>query len=155
MFQRNPNAILMSYSKLKANDAAALRRKLRDSKCSYRVVKNTIAKLAAKGTNMEAMSKHFRGSTAVAYHENDPIGLAKVFSEFGRTVKVFVFKAVMVEGREYAGDSLEAVASLPSKHQLVGQVAALLNQPLTSLARVLRAPLRDLASVLKEITKEA
>ena len=155
IFQKNENAIIFSFEKLKANDAAALRRKLRDAQCSYRVVKNTIARIAAKGTAMEQLLPSFKGISAIAYNESDPVGLAKIFKEFSKDNKAFTYKSILVEGKPYSGKELDNVAAMPTKPQLLSQLLFLLNHPITSLARVLQAPLRDLGLVLKEVKKEA
>lgn len=155
IFTRNANAVVFSFSKLKANDSAALRRKLRDSNCTYRVVKNTLARIAAKDTPMEQLVPNFQGSTAIAYCEADPITLAKIFKDFSKDNKAFTYKSILVDGKVYKGEDLDAVASMPSKPQLISQLMFLLNHPITSLARVLQAPLRDLCLVMKEVKKES
>lgn len=155
IFATNPNALLVSFKGLKVNDAAALRRKLRDARCGYRVVKNTIAKIAAEGTPMAGVLEKFDGTTAVAYNEADPIGLAKIFADFSRENKSLAYKVILLDGQPIPGDQLEAVATMPTKPELLAKLLFLLNYPLTSLARVLQAPLRDVGVVLKEIKKEA
>lgn len=155
IFTSNPHALLVSFSGLKVNDAAALRRKLRDSRCGYRVVKNTIAKIAAEGTPMAGVIDQFDGTTAVAYSEGDPITLAKIFSDFAKENKSLSFKAILLDGKAIPGDQLDAVAHMPSKPELLAKLLFLFNYPVTSLARVLQAPLRDLGIVLNQIKKEA
>lgn len=155
IFATHPNALLVSFKGLKVNDAAALRRKLRDARCGYRVVKNTIAKIAAEGTPMAGVLDQFDGTTAVAYNEADPIGLAKIFADFSKENKSLAFKVILLEGKPVPGDQLESVANMPTKPELLAKLLFLLNYPITSLARVLQAPLRDVGLVLKEIKKEA
>lgn len=153
IFLNNPNALVIGFAGLKVNDDAQLRRKLEAANCSYKVVKNTIARKAAEGTPMEAVADHFTGTTAVAYSPNDAVGLAKVFRDFSKDNKSFKFKAILVEGHMYPGDQLEKVASMPTKEEAISQLLFLLNHPVTSLARVLQASMRDLAVVLNEIKK--
>jgi large subunit ribosomal protein L10 len=155
IFATNPHALLVSFSGLKVNDAAVLRRKLRDAHCGFRVVKNTIAKIAAEGTAMAGVLDQFDGTTAVAYNESDPIALAKVFADFSKENKTLSFKVILLDGKPIPGDQLNAVATMPTKPELLAKLLFLFNYPVTSLARVLQAPLRDLGLVLKEIKKEA
>jgi large subunit ribosomal protein L10 len=155
VFQNNTNAVLVGFSGLTVNNDVLLRSKLRDSNCSYRVVKNTIAKIAAAGTPMEAVTDKFVGTTAIAYNESDPITLAKVFKEFAKDVNVFDFKAVLVEGKAYPGEQLDAIAAMPGREELIAKLLFLLTHPVTSLARVLNAPVRNLGIVLNEIKKES
>lgn len=155
IFLHNPNALLMSFKGLKVNDAATLRRKLRDADCSYRVVKNTIARIAAADTPMAAVADQFEGTTAVAYNATDPMKLAKIFLDFSKDNKSFNFKVMLVEGQPYPGEKLGVIASMPTKPELISKLLFLLNYPITSLARVLKAPMRDLGVVISEIKKES
>jgi len=155
IFQNNTNALVVGFSGLKVNDAAELRLKLREANCSYRVVKNTIAKIAAEGTPMASVVDQFVGITAIAFNESDPVLLAKTFREFFKTHKVFDIKAILVEGNSYPGDQLDAIAAMPTRDELIAKLMSLLNCHLMSLVRVLNAPLRDLGMVLNEIKKES
>jgi len=155
IFNSHPYALVLSFSGLKVNDVAALRRKLRDSKCAYRVVKNTVAKIAADGTPMASLLDHFEGTTAIAYHPSDPVVLAKIFHEFTRENKAIGFKGILLEGRPLPADQLEMVVNMPTKDQSLSKLLFLLNYPVTSLARVLQASLRDLCLVMKEARKES
>ncbi len=155
IFSSNPHGMLVGFSGLTVNDAGDLRRKLREANCSYRVVKNTIAKIAAEGTPYASVSECFDGTTAVAYSDSDPIGLAKVFKDFAKDHKVFTFKAFMLDGKVMTGDHVEAVAAMPTKEESLAKLLFLLKHPVTSLARVLVAPLRDLGIVLNETKKES
>ena len=154
IFRQNPNMLVISYLGFKVNDTATLRRRLRDARCGYRVVKNTLARRAAEGTPMAQVADMFEGTTALAYSPDDPVGLAKVLREFVRENKSLTFKAIIAEGKVFPGDSLEAVANMPTKEQLLAQLLFLLNHPVTSLARVLNATARDLAVVMKEVADQ-
>lgn len=155
VFMHNHNALVMSFSGLKVNDAAVLRRRLRDAKCSYRVVKNTIAKIASEGTPMANVANLFEGTTAIAYNVDDPVGLAKIMQEFSKENKSLSYKAILVEGQVYPPGQLDAVATMPSKPEIISKLMFLLNYPVTALARVLNAPLTNLGLVLKETKKES
>ena len=90
---KSGNAILFAFAGLKVPEVTELRRQVRATKSRYRVVKNTLALRAAKGTPLEALSGHFVGATAVAFNEDNPVGLAKVLTAFAKTNPNLVFKA--------------------------------------------------------------
>ena len=79
-FQGSETAILVDYKGLNVPQVTELRRQLRSAKASYKVVKNTLAKRALKGTTFESLTAHFEGATAIAYTESDPVGLAKTLT---------------------------------------------------------------------------
>src|ERR1700752_4218551 len=81
-FKGSDSAVLVDYKGMNVPQVTELRRQLRSAKASYRVVKNTIAKRALKGTSLQVLEKHFEGATAVAYTTTDPIALAKTLTTF-------------------------------------------------------------------------
>ena len=91
--------VLTNYRGLNVEQMTQLRRRLREEKISYNVVKNTMMKLAAKGTDLEKLNDYFEGPTAVAISYGDPIPLAKILTEFQKTLPALEIRAVLVEGR--------------------------------------------------------
>src|SRR5690349_24348538 len=83
-FQASDTAILVDYRGLNVPQVTELRRQLRGAKAAYKVVKNTLAKRALKGTSFEALERHFEGTTAVAYTATDPVALAKTLTTLDR-----------------------------------------------------------------------
>src|SRR5947209_17881870 len=81
-FKGADTAILLDYKGLNVPQVTDLRRQLRSAKASYKVVKNTLAKRAVKGTSLEALEKYFEGTTGVAYTATDPVALAKTLTTF-------------------------------------------------------------------------
>ena len=79
------SVVLTHYRGLNVEQINTLRRRLREEKISYHVVKNTVMKLAAKGTDLEKLNDYFKGPTAIAISHGDPISLAKILSEFVKT----------------------------------------------------------------------
>src|SRR5206468_11450067 len=84
-FKGSDSAIVVDYKGLNVPQVTELRKQLRGAKASYRVVKNTIAKRALKGTRFEVLEKFFEGTTAVAYTKTDPVALAKTLTTFVKT----------------------------------------------------------------------
>ena len=152
-FKSIQSAFLIDYRGVKVVEATELRRKIRGIDGSYFVVKNTLATLAAKQTELEKLEEHFQGPTAVAYHESDVVGLAKVLNEISKSNPNFKFKAALVEGTVVPTSEIQALASMPSREVLLSKLVFLLKAPLQNLASVLQAPLRDLGLVLKQIKK--
>src|SRR5437660_12362057 len=92
-FKGSDSAILVDYKGLNVPQVTDLRRQLRAAKAKYKVVKNTIAKRALKGTSLEPLEKFFEGTTAVAYTKSDPVALAKTLTAFVRTVPKLTIRA--------------------------------------------------------------
>ena len=98
-FRGSESAILIDYKGLNVPQVTELRRQLRSAKASYKVVKNTLAKRALKGTRFEPLSPFFEGTTAVAYTATDPVALAKTLTTFAKTAPTVSIKAAVVQGR--------------------------------------------------------
>jgi large subunit ribosomal protein L10 len=152
-FRSISSAFLIDYRGLKVVDATELRRKVREIKGSYVVVKNTIAIRAAKETKLEQLTPFFQGPTAVAYHPKDVVGLAKLLTDVAKTNPSVAFKAALVEGKLVSTSEIQSLANMPSKEVLLGKLLFLLKAPVQRLATVLKAPLNNLGLVIKQIQK--
>src|SRR3954463_11345120 len=93
------SAMLVDYKGMNVPQVTELRRQLRTAKASYKVVKNTLARRAIKGTALEALDAHFAGTTAVAYTANDPVILPKTITAFVKTAPPLTVRAAIVAGR--------------------------------------------------------
>lgn len=144
------NAYLLDYRGLTVSQVTELRRKVRETKSQYRVVKNRLAILATKETPLEGQDALFDGMTAVVWNEEDPIELAKVLDEFAKGAPIDV-KGGVVEGRAVDAAAFSEITKLPTRPDLIATFAGMLRSPLTKFVSVLNAPLRDLASVLKQV----
>ena len=98
-FKKTGNALVVSFQGLPVDKDWELRRALQAAQLNYRVVKNTIGRIAVEDTPLESLKEHFKGMTAVAYSDTDPVGLAKVLSKFAKENAKLTFKAGVVEGR--------------------------------------------------------
>lgn len=150
---KNANAaMLVSFKNMTVAKDQELRRQLREAGISYSVVKNTLARKAAAGTPLEPLADEFKGVTAVALSATDPVGLSKAISKFTKAnAEIFSFKVGLVEGKVVELKQVEAIASLPSREELVSKVLFLINAQAQRLATVINAVPRNLAVVVGQV----
>src|SRR5581483_2339936 len=144
------NLVVATYTKLTVSQDYELRKALRGAGAKYRVVKNTLAERAAKGTKVEDALKDLTGVTSIAYTTGDPVALAKALSKYAKDNPEFTFKAGVVEGRVISIKEIESLATMPSKEELYSKLLFLINAPAQRLVTAMNAVGRDLAVVINQ-----
>src|SRR3984957_18858435 len=144
------NLVVTTYTKMTVAQDYELRKALRGAGAKYQVVKNTLAEKAAKGTKVEGALKHLAGVTSIAYPTGDPVAMAKVLTKYAKDAPEFTFKVGVVEGRVVTIKEVEALATLPSKEELMSKLLFLINSPAQRLATVMSQVGRNLAVVVDQ-----
>jgi len=148
-FSKAESAVIAEFSKLNVETVTRLRKKFRDSKIDYKVLKNTLAKRAAKGTSLEVISDDFTGPVAVAISYDDVVAPAKILVEFIKDMEAIKVRSAVVQGKKVDAEGVKALAKLPGLPELRAQLLGMFTQPATRLARTIAAPGSQLARVLQ------
>lgn len=144
-------AFLADYRGLDVEKANELRNKLRAAGVEYRVIKNTLLRLASKDTGFECLDEYLSGPTAIAMVQDDPVAPAKALVEFAKQHNVFELKAGVLDGKLLAVEDIKALAELPSREQLIAKMLGSMSAPATNFVGVLAAVPRSFVQVLAAI----
>lgn len=149
-FGRSSHAILVDYRGLTVPAATEFRRKVRAAGSRYRVVKNSLALRAAKGTPLEKLSAKFDSMTGVAYTGQDPVLLAKTLVDFAKDHPSLLVKGGIVAGDQVIDpEGVKALSAMPSLPELRARLLGLFQAPAVQLVRLLNEPATSLARLLK------
>lgn len=154
--QNSTSAMVVSFTKLSVSKDQEFRNRIREAGAKYQVVKNTLARIAVKDTPYEQASEHFKGVTAIAWTDSDPVVLSKAVSKFMKdNADFYTFKTGVVDGKLVDIKQLQVIASLPSKEELISKLLYVLNAQAQRIVTVINAVPRDLAVVIKQIGDKA
>ncbi len=144
---------LLENTGLSVNEINQLRSEVRKTEATYKVVKNTVVKLAVSGTDKEGLTPYLVGPKALAFTNDDGIALAKVLKDFIEKHPALSFQRAFLEGQIVEADAAKKMAEMPSRDELVSRLLFLLQSPIRRLAVALASPSQQLASVLQQISE--
>jgi large subunit ribosomal protein L10 len=148
-FSRAQTVIVAEFKKLDVETVNKLRRKLREGGVEWKVLKNTLARRAAKGTSVETISDDFVGPVAAAISYTDVVGPAKILSEFVKDLETIKIRSAVVQGKKTDAKGVAALAKMPGLTELRAMILGTINQPAIKLARTIKEPGAALARVLQ------
>ncbi len=146
--------ILTDYKGLDVTSMTKLRRNLSESGIKYRVAKNTLLIRASSDTDAAILEEHFKGSTAIALSDDDVVAPAKILFDFAKENKKLEIKVGVMDGKFLDSSSIEKLAKLPPREELLSHVLRALNGVPTSFVRVLSGSLTNLLNVLNAIKEK-
>jgi len=153
-FEKAQNIFVTGFEKLTVQQDFELRKTVRDAGGNYKVVKNNLAAKASEGTAAEDLMSKLVGMTSVAYTSKDPVALAKALTAYAKTNPAFIFKAGMVQGRAIDVKSINDLASLPPREEILAKVLFLIQASAQRLVTSLSGVGRNLAVVVDQAAKE-
>jgi len=135
-WSESDSAIVAQYSGLNVAAMGDLRRRLHQTNVNLRIVKNTLARRAAKGTGFEAAEVFFTGPVAIAYG-SDPVGMAKAISDFAKENKALEIRGGVLDGKAIDAAGIKALANLPSREELLAKMLGSMQSPISGFVRTL------------------
>ena len=156
IFANAKGVVFTAYTGITVAQDTKLRRKFREAGVEYRVIKNTMAMIAAKETEKEGLLPTFEGATAMAFSKEDAVAPAKVLADFAKEEKLEALqvKAGLVEGAVIDAAGVKALADLPPREVLVAQVLAGMQSPIVGFVNVLQGTIRNLVYALEAVRKQ-
>lgn len=131
------SVVVVDYRGLTVAEDTQLRKELREAGISYKVYKNTMMNFAFKGTDFESLAPVLEGPSAIAISTEDATAPARILAKFAKTAPALEIKAGVIEGTFYDAAGMKAIASVPSREELLSKFLGSIQSPITNLARVL------------------
>jgi large subunit ribosomal protein L10 len=153
-FEKAQNIFVTGFEKLTVQQDFELRKTVRGAGGNYKVIKNNLAEKAAEGTPAEEIMRNLAGMTSLAYTAKDAVALAKALTGYAKTNPSFTFKAGMVEGRVIDVKSIQALATMPSREEILAKVLFLIQASAQRLVTAIGGVGRNLAVVIDQGVKE-
>ena len=148
--EASPHAVLVDFRGLSVPAATEFRKRMRASGSRYRVVKNSLALRASKGTALEQLQSKLEGTTGIAYTGDDPVAMAKALVDFAKDHPALSVKGGVVAGSQVLdAEGVRALSTMPGLAELRARLLGLLQAPATQLVRLLGTPATQLARVVK------
>lgn len=145
---------LLDYKGLNVSEISSLRHELRSAHTEFRVIKNSLARRAIKGTTLEVLDEHFAGPLAIALSSHDPVAPAKILVRFSKDNPKLEFKAGLLDGKPISRQNITELSRLPGKEVLLAILLGTLKSPPTGLVNVLSGILRKFIWTIQAIEKK-
>lgn len=146
--------VLTDYRGLNVSEMTKLRSQLRKAGVEYKIVKNTLTRIAATDLGLEGLNEYLEGPTAIAISIEDPVAPAKILSDFAAANKNLEIKGGVIEGKVIGFDGVKALADLPPREVLLAKVLGGMQAPLVGMANVLQGPIRNFVYVIDAVRKQ-
>lgn len=150
-FKTAEATFVADYSGITANNMSDLRGKLREAGVEFKIIRNTLAKRALSGTDIEALGEHLKGTTAIAFSFADSAAAAKVLTNYAKEDPNLELKAGTLGDNILDLDGIKQLSELPSREELLGKLVGVMNNPARGLVNVLSGVPRNLVGVLSAI----
>lgn len=150
-FSRSATIYVTDFTGLRVKNMTDLRRRLRAAGGEYVVVKNTLALRALQQAAPGGLDDVLRGPTGLVFVDRDPVATAKILADFQKEFERPAVKAGLVDGRRVTPDEVKRLASLPSKEQLLAQLAGAFQAPLAGLVGVMNGLLYQVVGALEAL----
>ena len=154
LLKNSVSGVVVDYSGITVADDTKLRKELRESGCTYKVVKNTLLSRALKEAGIEGLDSVLEGTTAIAVSAEDYVAPARILAGFAEKNEKFTVKAGYADGEVLNAARVAEIAKLPSKEVLLAQVLGGLNAPITGFATVLNGTMKGLVVALNAIAEK-
>ena len=153
-FKESDAVILTEYRGLRVGEIADVRGALRGSDTDYKVLKNTLARIAVREVGLEELVEMLEGPTAVAFIKGDAVEAAKALDDAAKKYPVLVIKGGVMQGKIIDADQARALAKLEPREVQLAKIVMMVNTPLQQAANVLSALLRDFGSMLAQVVAQ-
>ena len=144
-------SLLMEYRGLSVGEIAEVRRALRDAEADYKVLKNTLTRIAVREVGLDELVEMLQGPTAVAFCRGDAVAAAKALDDAAKKFPVLVVKGGVLRGQVIDAEQAKALAKLEPREVQLAKIAMMMNAPLQQTVNVFSALLRDLGSMLGQV----
>jgi large subunit ribosomal protein L10 len=145
---------LLENTGLNVNEVNVLRSEIRKTEGTYKVVKNSVVKLAVEGTDMEVLSPHMTGPKTLAFTEGDAVSLAKALKTFIKDHPELSIQQAYLDGQLLDATQAEKLADLPTREELLTKLVYLLQSPIRRLATALNSPIQQLATAMAQVADQ-
>jgi large subunit ribosomal protein L10 len=146
-------AIMAQYKGITVDQVTDLRKKMRDQNVTFKVFKNTLAKRALDELELGDASQYMDGPTVWAFSD-DPIAPAKILKDFGKGVQAISMVGGVLDGEVVNQDKLQALADLPSREQLLAQIAGLFASPMSNMAALFNALPQNMVGLIDALKEK-